>query len=77
MGAVATSARETFLAHPPTAERSAPRLFEPAGGGEVSLEESILGVWEDLMTAARAECPVCGGRLHRDSGCESCGTELS
>ena len=76
MSPVATSPRETFLAHPPTAVRSAPRLFEPAGGHEVSLEDSILGVWEDLAATARAECPVCGGRLHRDSGCESCGAEL-
>ena len=77
MAAVATGAREAFLTHPPRAERSAPRLFEPAGGHEVSLEDSILGVWEDLVATARAECPVCGGRLRRDSGCESCGTELS
>ena len=77
MSALATSFRETFLAHPPTAERSAPRLFEPPGGHEVTLEDSILGVWEDLLATARAECPVCGGHLRRDSGCESCGTELS
>ena len=76
MSAVATSARETFLAHPPAAERSAPRLFEPAGGHEVSLEDAILGVWEDLIATARAECPVCGGQLHRDFGCDACGSEL-
>jgi hypothetical protein len=77
VSAVATSGREAFLTHPPTAERSAPRLFEPAGGREVSLEDSILGVWEDLVATARAECPVCGGRLHRESGCEACGSELA
>ena len=76
MAAIATSAREAFLTHPPAAERSAPRLFEPAGGHEVSLEDSILGVWEDLVATARAECPVCGGALRRDSGCEACGSEL-
>ena len=76
MSAVATSFRETFLAQPPAAERSAQRLFEPARGHEVSLEDSILGVWEDLIATARAECPVCGGRMHRDLGCDACGSEL-
>jgi hypothetical protein len=76
MPPVATSEREAFLANPPTAERSAPRLFEPAGGHEVSLEDSILGIWEDLVATARAECPVCGGHLGRDSACGSCGSRL-
>lgn len=77
MPAVATGPRETFLAHPPTAEHLAPRLFEPADGHEVTLEDSILSVWEDLVATASAECPVCGGHLRRDTGCESCGSELT
>jgi hypothetical protein len=76
VAAVATGEREASLTHPPAAERSAPRLFEPTGGREVSLEDSILGVWEDLVATARAECPVCGGPLRRDTGCELCGAEL-
>lgn len=77
MSAVATGERKAFLTHPPRAERSAPRLFESADGHGVSLEDSILGIWEDLIATARAECPVCGGRLHRDFGCDACGSELS
>jgi hypothetical protein len=77
MAAVATSERPVFVTDPPVAERSAPRLFEPVGGSGVSFEDAILGVWEDLVAANRAECPVCGGRMHRESGCESCGSELS
>ena len=77
MSAVATGERKAFLTHPPRAERSAPRLFEPAGGDGVSLEDKILGIWEDLIATARAECPVCGGQLHRDSGCEGCDSTLS
>ena len=53
--------------------RSAKRLFEPS---EVTLEDSILGVWEALDARGRAECPVCRATLVRD-GCGSCGSSLS
>jgi hypothetical protein len=55
-------------------ERSAPRLFEPAG---FTLEDLVLGVWEDLAAEGRAECPVCGSSLHAAGGCASCGADLS
>jgi DnaJ-class molecular chaperone len=49
------------------------RLFEPS---EVTLEDSILGVWEALEAHGRAECPVCHGELER-GGCATCGSSLS
>ena len=54
-------------------EQSAQLPFEPAGS---SLEELILGAWEDLALQQRADCPVCGSEL-RAAGCTSCGSQLS
>ncbi len=52
---------------------SSPALFEPS---RVTLEDFILGVWEDLRLEGRADCPVCGvAELHR-GGCASCGSQL-
>jgi DnaJ-class molecular chaperone len=58
-----------------TVETAVPseRLFEPP---EVTLEDSILGVWEALEVRGRAECPVCHGELER-GGCATCGSSLS
>ena len=58
-----------------TVEAAVPseRLFEPS---EVTLEDSILGVWEALEVRGRAECPVCHGELER-GGCATCGSSLS
>ncbi len=50
----------------------APQLFEPS---RVTLEEVILGVWEDLRVEGRAECPVCAAEL-TPAGCSSCGSAL-
>lgn len=78
MGAVATSARSALVHDPLAAERPARRLFEPPQpGGGVSLEESILGVWEDLSRHGHAGCPVCGGRMRAEAGCDGCGSVLS
>ncbi len=52
--------------------RSEDRLFEPS---EVTLEDTVLGVWEALEAHGRAECPVCSARLIRP-GCTSCGSLL-
>ena len=49
------------------------RLFEPS---EVTLEDSILGVWEALDADTRAECPICHGEL-ATSGCDTCGSQLA
>ncbi len=78
MGAVATSAGPALLHDPLAAERPAQRLFDPPradGGG--SLEEMILGVWEDLSRQGHAGCPVCGGRMNVGEACDGCGSTLS
>lgn len=77
MSAVATQKRFAFVPGTPVTQRPAPRLVEPARSGEVSLEDSILGVWEDLTATGRAGCPVCGGAMRLEHGCDGCGSSLS
>jgi tRNA(Ile2) C34 agmatinyltransferase TiaS len=62
------------LAIDATTERSAMRLFEPKG---LTLEDVVLGAWEDLVAGGPAECPVCGGSMRSAGGCDSCGSDLS
>ena len=70
--ALATKAEVAFRRPEPA--RSAGRLFEPSGS---TLEDRILGAWEDLAASGQAECPVCKGELESAAGCRSCGSELS
>jgi hypothetical protein len=49
-------------------------LFEPGG---TTLEDSILGVWDELVAEGHAACPVCGDSMSAAGGCWSCGAELS
>jgi hypothetical protein len=76
MSALATGERRGFVIDPPATGRSAQRLFEPRAG-RVSLEDAILGAWEDLTATGSAECSVCGGRMRAAAGCQTCGSELS
>jgi hypothetical protein len=69
---MATHASELAIDAP--TERSAARLFEPQG---LTLEDTILGAWEDLVAGSPAECPVCGGEMRVVGGCGSCGSDLS
>ena len=73
MNSVATPVRAPEITDEATG-RSAPRLFEPSG---LTLEDVVLGAWEDLAAGGPAECPVCRGRLQMSGGCQSCGSELS
>jgi hypothetical protein len=75
VAAVATTdiARDSGSLEPQT-ERSTQRLFEPGG---LTLEDVVLGAWEDLVADGRAECPVCGGELTMLGGCDDCGAELA
>ncbi len=49
------------------------KLFEPAGS---TLEDIVLGAWEDLAARGSAECIVCHAELG-PAGCNTCGSELS
>jgi hypothetical protein len=74
------------VASPPggvTKQAQAPRppaLFE---GGSATLEEAILGVWQELAAEGRARCPICGDAMDAmdaidaAGACEACGAELS
>jgi hypothetical protein len=62
----------------------APSLFD-AVGGEPTLDELIVGVWEGLAAHGVVECPVCGeemapvyGAQARPIGgrCQGCASEL-
>ena len=52
---------------------TAQHLFESSGS---TLEDRILGAWEDLAASGRAACPVCAGTLE-PAGCAGCGSRLS
>ena len=58
----------------PQTEGSATRLFEPGG---LTLEDVVLGAWEELVADGGAECPVCGGAMSMLDGCAGCGSDLS
>ena len=73
MSAAAIATHSPELTIDATTERSA-RLFEPKG---LTLEDLILGAWEDLRAGSSAECPVCGGKMRAASGCGNCGADLS
>jgi hypothetical protein len=66
-------ATETAVVGRRSHERASARLFEASGS---TLEDRILGAWEDLGLHGRTECPVCAGELEV-AGCTSCGSELS
>jgi DnaJ-class molecular chaperone len=71
---VSAVATETEVAaRRPEEHGNARRLFQPS---EVTLEDSILGAWEALVTDGRTQCPVCRGELE-PGGCATCGSQLS
>jgi hypothetical protein len=71
MSAVATrDGAERAMRAPQLGESAT--LFEPP---RVTLEDIVLGVWEDLRLEGHAECPVCAAEM-TPAGCESCGTAL-
>ena len=42
----------------------------------LTLEDLVLGAWEDLTARGRADCPVCTAPLE-PTGCSRCGSQLS
>ena len=61
-----------------TAERSGSR--QDSDGGRLTLDQRLASVWEGLLAAGAAECPLCGGSLrHKGAAarCGGCGSSLS
>lgn len=49
-------------------------------GSGLTLDERLSGVWEGLLAAGFADCPLCGGRMEREGeigGCAECETTLA
>ena len=42
----------------------------------LTLEDLVLGAWEDLTARGRADCPVCHASLE-PVGCTGCGSSLT
>ena len=68
-----TRDRDAHREQPPV-EASDERLFEPHG---TTLEDVVLGLWEDLVAGRDATCPVCREGSMSMIGCSTCGSELS
>jgi tRNA(Ile2) C34 agmatinyltransferase TiaS len=52
-------------------------LFAPTGGDDVSLDERVMAVLENLALRGRARCLVCGGETESSGRCPHCGSSLS
>jgi hypothetical protein len=74
VGAVATDVDPRGGPAGPRPEASPERLFEPGGP---TLEDLVVGAWEELVADGRTECPVCGGAMSILGGCAGCGSDLS
>jgi tRNA(Ile2) C34 agmatinyltransferase TiaS len=49
-------------------------------GGRLTLEQRLDRVWEGLLAAGAAECPLCGGDMERSGAagrCGDCGSTIS
>ena len=72
---MASMTASTELAPAEPAER-----FEAGRSGHgrpsrLTLEDLVVGAWEDLGGRGVADCPVCHGRLEAE-GCRRCGSVL-
>jgi hypothetical protein len=68
----------------PTTDDAELRWFAGAGeeprycdGGRLTLGQKLDSVWEGLLAAGAAGCPVCGGRMLRDGETGRCGSCVS
>jgi hypothetical protein len=64
----------------PRPEDAVSRRFAASGGRELTLDERISKVWEGILAAGAADCPVCRGRMERMgevARCFSCNSTLS
>ena len=67
---------EPRLLHGPSAARE---LDRRSGGGRLTLEQLLDGVWEGLQADGAAECPLCSHRVTREgtvARCDGCGSTL-
>ena len=63
-----------------TARATQPRRPQCSDAPRVTLEQSVAGVWERLLTAGAADCLVCGAQMERHGSagvCGGCGTKIS
>ena len=69
----------------PVVPAAAPEPPEPTFAGERTLEDLVLGAWEELAVARAASCPLCAGPLTPRFGagarpvgghCGGCGSEV-
>jgi hypothetical protein len=59
---------------------SAGEQLRRSDGGRLTLEQRLDRVWEGLLAAGAAECPMCGAAMEHAGGagrCGGCGTTLS
>ena len=80
MSAPALAERPRLL-HAPDRNR---QLDSRSGGGRLTLEQLLDGVWEGLHADGAAECPICRGRMERAGDdaaagalCGDCGTTVA
>ena len=81
MSAVAAPPRLAQLPLAPERGSGNERLRR-SDGGRPTLEQRLERVWEGLLAAGAAECPMCGEAMERtpdaDAGsCTGCGTTLA
>jgi hypothetical protein len=59
---------------------SAGEQLRRSDGGRLTLEQRLDRVWEGLLAAGAAECPLCGGEMERSGAvgrCGDCGSKLA
>ena len=80
MSALAAPPRPAQLSLAPEGGSGHERLRR-SDGGRPTLEQRLDRVWEGLLAAGAAECPMCGAEMERttaDAGtCTGCGTTIS
>ncbi len=79
MSAVAAPPRLAQLPLAPERGSGHERLRR-SDGGRLTLEQRLDRVWEGLLAAGVADCPVCGAEMQRsgDAGaCGGCGSVLT
>ena len=68
-----------------TIEHGWQQRFE-AAAAELSLDDLLVGLWEELTSGRAVQCPVCGGSMRPESRaaprqrigrCEECGARMA